>query len=880
MAVSEIHRNRQLAANLAPYAAVTLLSLVVAYVVLDLRHMTWTVPMYYGIGGDVFGICSLVKTMSETGWFLSAPELAAPFGAHLDDFPMPNLLHLLALRVLLQVSSNYAAAINAYYIALFPLTACTALYALRRLGISTVTAIALALLFSCLPARFERGEAHLYYAAYFLAPLIGLIAIWVIREHDLFDAAKRRPTRDGWLAAAVALLVSWDNPYFVLFAAVLFAAGAVFAFIGSRRWSAPAAALGLIAIMGAGLLVAFSPSIAYKQLHGPNTAAVVRYPEASELYALTFIQLVAPIENHRIASWAHDRAYYDARMVQLVNENTAASLGLVASCGFVGLLVAFIVLRRRRDGALWPDLSRLTLIAFLLSTVGGVGALFTFYVVAEFRAYNRISPIIAFFALVAVALALETVRRKLEWPQTQPRYLAVLAILTVLGIADQTTPLFTPPYERSAARFQADEALARVVETSLPRGSNVFQLPAMAYPESPAVGSLGAYDELAIYLHTDGIGWSFGGMTGRPEGAWARRVAASPPRDFVAAALAAGFSGIAVYRNGYADGGAQIEHAISALTREKPIVEKGAAVAFFPLTKVTQAMDRALGPAAQRVKAGAGEIALSYGPSFYPEEAAGAHRWRWSASDGDVTVHNTGAEAVRAGIAFAAAGTTPKGMLTITTSDGAAQAVETTGAGTPVTVERVFPAGDSTIHFHASTPPAKIGADPRPFSFRVIDVNVLDASDSLRARVATFLDTFSADAAASGGALDLRFGPEFYGEEVAGGQRWRWASAASDIVVQNRSTRPVMGSLSLIAAGASSERATIKTSVAGERARTWPLTSTGTSMVIRHLFAPGDTPVRFEPSTRPMRIGSDTRAFTFRVFDARVRADAPQRPAR
>jgi phosphoglycerol transferase len=860
---------RLLLAKLAPYAAVSVLSLAIAYVVLQLWNMTWAIPMYYGIGGDMFGIASLVKTMTETGWFLNAPELAAPFGARLDDVPMPNLIHLFALRVLVALSSDYAAAINLYFLLLFPLTAVTALYALRRLGISTYTAMALGLVFSFLPARFERGEPHLYYAAYFLAPLIALVAVWIIREHELFDAVRRRPTRDGWIAVAAAVLVSWDNPYFVLFAAVLFGAGALFAFVNARRWRAPAAALGLVVIMGAGLFVAFSPSIAYKHAHGPNSAAVLRYPEASELYALSFIQLVAPVEHHRIADWAAKRGYYDSHMFQLVNENSAATLGAVASCGFVGLLCGFIVLRRRREGALWPDLSRLTLVAFLLSTVGGAGAVFTFYAIPEFRAYNRISPIIAFFALIAVGLALQAGRRRIGWAELQPRYVAILVVLTVLAVADQTTAGFVPPYERSAARFQADEALARTVETALPRGAGVFQLPAMEYPESVPVQSLGSYDELAVYLHTSGIRWSFGGMKGRPEGTWAPVLATKPPREMLATALLAGFTGVAVYRRGYADGGAAIERELSALTGQKPIVLPGAAVAFFPLLALAQGVDRMLGSDASRVKTSAAEITLAYGPSFYGEEIANGHHWRWAASDGDVTVRNPAAEPVRATISFSAAGTLPNATLTITAGDGAPQSVATKGDGTPATIDRVFPAGDSAIHFTASTPPVKIGADPRPFSFRLIDLTVHDPSRALHDRVEAFLGSFAAEAAhRPHEALSVRYGSAFYGEETAEGRTWRWASAATEIVVHNDTSRPVKGRLTLIASGVDA-KATIKTAVGRESPRTSPLTQRGTQLRFDRTFAPGDTPIRFEPSSRPSKIGADTRTFAFRLFDVR-----------
>lgn len=865
-------RNRVLLANVLPYAVVAILSLIIAFFVLQLWRITWTIPMYYGAGGDVFGIYSAVKTMSQTGWIFDAPELAAPFGAHLQDYPVPDTLHLLVLRALVLVFANYAVAINLYFVALFPLSAVIALFVLRRLGVSTIAAVALALVFSFLPERFERGQAHIFYAAYYLAPLIVLVAVWLIREHPLFDTAARRPTRDGWIAAVAALLIAWDNPYFILFASALFLTAAVVALCTSRRWSAPASACALIVIMAAGLFIAVAPSVTYKRSHGPNTAAVVRVPEASELYALSLIQLVLPVEHHRIPSWAEKRDYYDTRMALLVNENSAASLGVVAACGFIGLLCAFVFVRRLREDVLWPDLSRLTLVAFLLSTVGGIGAIITFYYVPEFRAYNRISPIIAFIGLVAVALALDVVRRRLRWRETQPRYVAALAAIAVLGIADQTNTYFVPPYELSAEHFQIDDALAREIETALPQGADVLQLPAMSFPESLPVGSLGSYDELAMYLHTHGIRWSFGGMAGRREGDWAPEIATKPPRELLAAALVAGFSGVAVYRHGYGDSGAEIERQIVAITGEQPDTSLDGAIAFYPLTGVKERVARALGPDANRLGAPlAPRIALAYGPAFYPDEASSQEHWRWASGDATITVRNDGTAPARAIITFRAAGAVPAATLAITASDGVPRSVAMTRDGVPVSIDRTFPAGDSTIRFQAGNAPVKIGADPRPLAFRLADVAVHDPNDQLEARVAAFLGTPAARAPVQTAVADLslRFGPAFYGEERGEGRAWRWASGPADLVVHNAGSRAVKARLSFIASGVE-PTATIKLAVSGAADTVAPLTQVGTKLAVSRAFAPGDTPIRLEPSTPPGHIGTDPRPFAFRLTDLTI----------
>jgi hypothetical protein len=81
---------------------------------------------------------------------------------------------------------NPIAAINSYFLLGFPFSAVTAVYVLRKFGITTFTAAGVAILFSFLPYRFLRNEAHLIYASYLLVPLAIMVALWVARVDALF----------------------------------------------------------------------------------------------------------------------------------------------------------------------------------------------------------------------------------------------------------------------------------------------------------------------------------------------------------------------------------------------------------------------------------------------------------------------------------------------------------------------------------------------------------------------------------------------------------------------------------------------------------------------------------------------------------------------
>ena len=46
---------------------------------------------------------------------------------------------------------------------------------------------------------------------------------------------------------------------------------------------------------------------------------------------------------------------------------------------------------------------------------------------------------------------------------------------------------------------------------------SVFQLPYMPFPDGGVVHRMTDYDLVRGYLHSDGLHWSFGAMSGRPE---------------------------------------------------------------------------------------------------------------------------------------------------------------------------------------------------------------------------------------------------------------------------------------------------------------------------------------------------------------------------
>ena len=144
------------------------------------------------------------------------------------------------------------------------------------------------------------------------------------------------------------------------------------------------------------------------------------------MYGLKIRQLVSPVFPHRFPPfnrWVEQEA---AARFPNDNENWTARLGIVGTRRISRLAGAPLHARRAAAAACRcsQGASRLTLAALLLGTVGGFGVVFNLFVSSDIRAYNRISPFIAFFSLLAVVDRRSTASssRRAPAPQRWPSF--------------------------------------------------------------------------------------------------------------------------------------------------------------------------------------------------------------------------------------------------------------------------------------------------------------------------------------------------------------------------------------------------------------------------------------------------------------------------
>jgi phosphoglycerol transferase len=570
----------------AGYCAATLVSCALTALTLQLWHADLHVPLTYR--GDALCTQALVKGLVENGWYAQNPSLGAPGAMDMRDYPVANDLHFAIMKLLALFVHEPAMLFNAYVLLTFPLITLTAMTVFRHFGVSYTPALAASVLFSFLPYHFQRiARGHLAEAGYFLIPLLVMVALWLHGDACGQAHEPRRPALRAkkWLAAVIiGALTGTAGVYYACFGCWLFLAAGLAASLERRGWRAMAAATAIVLVVASGLIIALSPGLVHIWRDGRNPEAVQRLPQESEIYGLRLIQLLLPAPGHRLPALAHLRERYDAT-APFVNENSCSSLGLVGTIGLFTVAVAFF----RLGGPNTPHVSLcrglgiLLMAALFLGLTGGLGPVIAYAGFPWIRAYTRVFPYVAFCSFFGVALVLEHWSRWLSRRGLSLLVVPCAILLTALGLGDQVTPSLVPRYGDLARDWYADDRYIASIESELPPGSVIFQLPYRAFPESPPTYGLKDYDLLRPYLHARTLRWSYGAIRGRAGDRWQRRVAALNAREMVTMLRAAGFAGTCVDSAGYADGGQAVLRELSSIL-PPPQVDSQARLFLFRFT--------------------------------------------------------------------------------------------------------------------------------------------------------------------------------------------------------------------------------------------------------------------------------------------------------
>ncbi len=566
--------------------------------------------------GDSHFYGMVARNIIENGWYQHTDRLGAPLGQQLYDFPLEgDNFWYFVMRLLSLFTNDWVLVINLFYLLSFFLASVSAFFSLRWLGVRRVSATVAAVLFAFAPYHFLRGVSHLTYSAYAIVPVGVVFAVRVARgEHPLSGIRDERRRRwgavAGWLV--LAALLGSCNVYFAGFSILMIVTAAFVTAAARRTWRPIVAGAVSVVIIGGVLGVNLLPSLLYSREHGKNTEVAHRQAAEVDVYGLRVIQLLTPIPDHRVEPLA--RLSNDLQQTPY-NSEQSMFLGLVGSIGLLAMIGALLV-RVARPGTprddrggtgddVRPLFGVLTIVIILVATMGGLSWFLAVAGFTELRGWNRISIVVAFLALAWLALSVDRLLGRRSYGSGGRALLVgVGVVVIVLGIADQTSKQIVPDRRTYQAEFHADRAYFGAIEDRLPRNAAVFQLPYIPFPEAGPVQNIVEYDPLRPYLNTKHLRWSYGGMKGR-DSDWQAVAATEPAAEIVQDAIATGFSGVLVDRNGYQDKAASLTTELAQITGDPGFASADDRWVYFDLAAPTAQYKQSTTPA-QRAAAPSG----------------------------------------------------------------------------------------------------------------------------------------------------------------------------------------------------------------------------------------------------------------------------------
>lgn len=536
----------------------------------------------YVYDGDGLSHAWLAQRAIE-GWIFDNPRSGYPFGSNFLDYPGSDSGNILILKILGLITGSYYSAFNLFFLLSFPAIFIAAFSIFRYLGISSAFALTAAISYAFLPFHFQR-LGHSFYLWYFVAPIFFYLCFFCFKS--------TRPSEKSILKNIFSLLflciaIASFGVYYALFGVILFASSAIAIFLQTGRAALVKTPIILIFMVIIGVFINVAPNIGNKLSQGPNPEVAVRSPIEAEIYGFKLVQLLLPRPDHRDEHIAKMVQQYNSSY-PLVNENMTSGLGIFGSIGFIALFFAMV--KKLATGKIDYRLSILailTLILFLFGTIGGLGSLFSTFISSSIRGWNRISIFIAFGTIAAFFIALQSfINHHFDGKKRKIIIFFLAFALTAIGLYDQTTPACISCNERTKNNFEIDKIFVQSLESSLPKNSAIYQLPYMPFPETTPLHRLHTYDQVAGFLHSKSLRWSYAGMKGREGDLFYRALSQEPIEKQIQIIQNMGFSGIYIDRRGYQDNANQLVETLTSLLGKASLQERSdGAVAFFKIPR-------------------------------------------------------------------------------------------------------------------------------------------------------------------------------------------------------------------------------------------------------------------------------------------------------
>ena len=530
------------------------------YYFFQLWRLDWQVPMLYG-GDGIYWVGQVQRSYGDLtaslGWPFYQPP--SPYDPNYD------LIYDLFVAFVGLFTKDTGVVFN-LYVLVIPFANALAGYAVFRMtGMRRWLAFAFGVTFGLCPYVQQRLAGHMMLAAVEFVPFSVLLCFWCAEDPAFGRPGKgflRNPR--NWLALAFAWGIANNGAaYYPYFTCFFLCVTALCLILRDRRLSAGTPCFLTIGEIVLWMIPDFFPMVLgmIAGVGSTLTNGVYRSPIGADIYSLRISSLLLSPNGYgwdKLARWF--QRYFHLLATDegpMYNENAYGYLGIVGVIAFLALLALLFRNHDWRAGReavprlsdrLWL-LGRLNVAALLLASIASFGGLIGIFL-RFIRGYNRISPYIAFFALLAAGLWAEWFLRN-HRGRGKALFTAVLAVVLAYSYWEQQG-LFNPKYEEVQTTWYQDAAFMEEVEQAAGEDAVVFQLPYMKNFENGSLNNMWDYTLLRGPLHSDTLRFSYGAGYGTENDVWYKETSELEPEAMVAELRAQGVAGIYLDLDGYA----------------------------------------------------------------------------------------------------------------------------------------------------------------------------------------------------------------------------------------------------------------------------------------------------------------------------------------
>ena len=453
--------------------------------------------------GDLNALYAIVHSKINSGK-QEGSFFGQPYGQDFDSIPSMDALYIGLLKVLNVIADNSIVSVNILIILLFVLNSLLLSWLFRLLKFPHVVSFFALLIVISLPWQTGR-IAHISLIP-FMVCFLGIISILVPNTVSNYKSK----------VLALGIFLGLFFTYFTLYGLIMF-----FIYALAQKERVKLSYL-FVFPFGAGLGFLFNYAVS-TDFFSKTSSATNRGVWESHIYGgVPFLPWI-PLPWNSVLS----KTRYQELLSEFpaANESEAWSnyggLGIsILLCIFLGLRIYFLFTKSSSE---WYSstqvkqfiLTFLVMYAFFIRD--GLGIAFSALISPQFRAWNRITPVLQVLIVVLAFKTLLLLKENFS-KQTNLKLNTVMCVLLTFLVWTQFSDTSKiSPKVNDVQEIELKSFAMEVKRADLKNSCSIFQYPVLGFPEIPPYGKILDYDSFLVPMYVDKYTWSYGTLKTNPE---------------------------------------------------------------------------------------------------------------------------------------------------------------------------------------------------------------------------------------------------------------------------------------------------------------------------------------------------------------------------